>query len=72
MARFRIEFADGKYAEYHGAKEFMYVSGGKTLKVSENLHEHLVPIGQPFWIRTPDGVVSVNGDGIRLIEVTAD
>ena len=74
MARFKIAFADGLSVEYHGVTEIRYVSiyDKKNITVSANLHEHPVPVGIPFWLRTAEGIVGVNGEGIQLIEVSAD
>lgn len=73
MARFRISFTDGQSAEYCGVSQLTYVSiyEKKNVTVSANLHEHPVPIGSPFWLKTDKGIVGVSGEGIRLIEVAA-
>ena len=74
MAHFRIVFADGQTTEYPDVSQLTYVSAHAkgSVTVSENLEEHCVPVGYPLWLRTSNGIVGVNGEGIRLIEVTAD
>lgn len=74
MACFKIFYADGQSVEYGGVTELTYVGNHGMVNVSgsEELKKHPVPIGLPFWLRTADGVIGVNGDGVRLIKVTAD
>ena len=74
MAHFRIVFADGQTVEYPGVSKLTYVSAHakSSVTISENIEEYCVPIGYPMWLHTSNGIVGINGEGIRLIEVTAD
>lgn len=74
VARFKIFYADGQSAEYGSVTELTYVGdhGMVVASGSEELKKHPVPIGLPFWLRTADGVIGINGDGVRIIEVIAD
>jgi len=72
MAYFRICFTDGKSAEYSNVSELIYVHDRKTVQISADLEKYPVPLGIPFWLQTANGMVAIKGEGISIIEVTAD
>ena len=51
--------------------EISYVTllGENVTVTGDELLIHHFPVGRTLWLRTPDGISSVSGDGVRAIDV---
>lgn len=70
MFQFIITYDDGAVFSYAHVIEVSYAGSSSLITVpTEQLANHSFPVGKYLWLRTNTGSLSVNGSGVRLVEV---
>lgn len=65
-----VTYEDGASATFQHVVKIRYSAPSKNVEVAENdLTTHGFPIGRALWLQTDNGSISINGTGLRFVDV---
>ncbi len=65
----RVEYSDGVSFTIDNVTSVTYVQiGGRITVDSDGLQNAQIPVEEPLWLTTANGIASISGNGMRKLE----
>lgn len=65
-----VTYEDGVSATFQHVVKIRYSTPSKNVEIAgDDLTTHGLPVGRTLWLLTDKGVISINGAGLRFVDV---